>query len=120
MNRGHHDLVVWRESVELAKYIYELTANYPKEENFGLISQARRAAVSISANIAEGAARSYKKEFLQFLMIARGSLSELETLIIISSKVGYIGQEQEIEAMDKIDHIGGLLNGLITSVRAKT
>jgi four helix bundle protein len=79
MKRRHHDLQVWMEGMSLAKDVYAATASFPKEEIYGLTSQMRRAAVSLPSNIAEGAARGSKKEFLQFLVIARGSLMELET-----------------------------------------
>jgi len=79
--RRHYDLRVWQDGIALVKTIYALTAKLPREELFGLTSQMRRAAVSVPANIAEGAARSTQKEFIHFLSIARGSLSELDTLL---------------------------------------
>lgn len=90
MKRKHHELRVWQDGIALVKLVYQVTALFPKEEIFGLTSQMRRAAVSIPANIAEGAARSTSKEFAQFLTIARGSLSELETLTVISRELGYL------------------------------
>jgi four helix bundle protein len=77
--RPHYILEAWKEAKKLVREIYQLTQGFPKDETFGLTSQMRRAAVSIPSNIAEGAARSGQKELLQFLNIARGSLSELET-----------------------------------------
>ncbi len=77
--KTHKDLEVWKQAIELSKQVYELTRTYPKEEMFGLVSQMRRAAVSIASNIAEGAARQCNKEFVQFLYIAVGSASELDT-----------------------------------------
>ena len=79
LKRKHHSLLVWQEAMELVQEIYNVTALFPKEEVYALTNQMRRAAVSVPSNIAEGAARTGKKEFLQFLSIARGSLSELET-----------------------------------------
>jgi len=79
MNRAHKKLDVWRESVALATHIYQITEKFPKSEIYGLTSQMRRAAVSISSNIAEGSVRASSKEFAQFLSIAGGSLSELDT-----------------------------------------
>src|SRR5690242_19387804 len=90
MKRKHHDLQVWQEGMALAKDIYAATASFPKEEIYGLTSQMRRAAVSLPSNIAEGAARGTKKEFLQFLIIARGSLMELETQILLSKELGFL------------------------------
>jgi four helix bundle protein len=77
--KTHRDLDVWRTAIDLAKEIYEVTRHYPKEEVFGLVAQMRRCAVSIPSNIAEGAARNSRKEFLQFLHIALGSAAELDT-----------------------------------------
>ena len=82
--RTHKDLDVWKESILLVKDIYEISSNFPKEEIYGLTLQIRRNATSIPSNIAEGAARNTKKEFLKFLYIALGSLSELETQLIIA------------------------------------
>jgi four helix bundle protein len=77
--KTHRDLDVWRTAIDLAKDVYEVTQRYPKEEVFGLVAQMRRCAVSIPSNIAEGAARNSRKEFLQFLHIALGSAAELDT-----------------------------------------
>ena len=82
----HKELDAWKKSMELVKVVYQLSENFPKEEQFGIISQMRRASVSVPVNIAEGAARNYDKEFIQFLYISLGSLSELETLFLISSE----------------------------------
>ena len=89
-SRSYRDLVVWRKSIDLVKAIYSYTRSFPKEEIYGIVSQMRRAGVSIPANIAEGQARNGKKEFLQFLGIAQGSLAELETLLTISESLGYL------------------------------
>ncbi len=108
--RNHKDLKVWENSIDLAEEIYKITKNFPKEESYGITSQIRRAAVSISANIAEGAARNSNKEFMQFLYIVLGSLGELETELIISKRVGYL---KEKVIFDKIIEIRKLLLGLI-------
>jgi four helix bundle protein len=86
--KTHKDLNVWKESMTLAKEVYRLTKNFPKEETFGLVSQMRRAAVSIPSNIAEGAARNSNKEFIQFLHVSLGSLAELETQLLLSKELG--------------------------------
>jgi len=88
--RKHHELKAWQEAMELVKEIYRVTRDFPKEEIYGLVSQMRRAAVSIPSNISEGAARGGDREFIQFLIIARGSLSELETQLLISKDLGYL------------------------------
>ncbi len=87
MINSYSDLIVWQKSIDLVVAVYKLTENFPKEEIFGLVSQMRRAAVSIPSNIAEGRFRGSKKEFVQFLRIAYSSGSELETQIIISKKL---------------------------------
>ena len=89
MARPHHKLEVWKRSLHFVTKIYKITAKYPNEEKFGLVSQMRRAAVSIPSNIAEGAARNSKKEFINFLHIAQGSAAELETQILISRNLEF-------------------------------
>jgi four helix bundle protein len=89
----HEDLDVWKLSMDLVEDIYKLTYNFPSEEKFGLISQLRRAAVSVPSNIAEGAARKSDKEYIQFLYIALGSLAEIETQLLISKRLGFCDSE---------------------------
>jgi len=108
--RGHRDLLVWQEAMTLAKGVYAQTTSFPKEEQYGLTAQMRRAAVSIPSNIAEGAGRRSDKEFLQFLMIARGSLSELETQIILAHEFGFLKNEEEL--MANVQRVFKLLAGL--------
>jgi four helix bundle protein len=115
--RKHHELRAWQEAMSLVKDIYQTTASSPKEEIYALTSQMRRAAVSIPSNIAEGAARTGNKEFLQFLSISRGSLSELETQLIIAKELGYMHASEDI--MLKIDSLFGLLGGLMRSLRVR-
>ena len=113
--RAHYDLDAWKLSMELVRNIYELTQSFPKQEMFGLTSQMRRAAVSIPSNIAEGAARTGSKEFAQYLNIARGSLSELETQLLISADLGYIKKTDAIFAA--VDRVSRLITGLHKTVR---
>ncbi|MBC7074989.1 MAG: four helix bundle protein [Syntrophomonadaceae bacterium] len=108
--RGHKNLEVWRESIKLVKQVYKITVGFPREELYALTSQMRRSAISIPSNIAEGAARNSKKEFIQFLAIARGSLSELETQLVIAKELGYI---KDIEISEQIEKVFALLSGLI-------
>ena len=117
MKRAHTQLDAWQEGIELVKTIYEATNGFPAEERYGLTSQIRRTAVSIPANIAEGAARGTPKEFLQFLIIARGSMSELETLLTIAKEVGYFSSAQAGDLFRSCDEESSRLSGLITSVR---
>ena len=113
--KSHKDLDVWKQSIDLVTHIYNLIHHFPKEETFGLISQIRRAVVSVPANIAEGAARGHKNEYIQFLYISLGSLSELDTLLIISKKLGYLPESEDYS--HKISAIKQMLNGLIASLK---
>ena len=115
--RRHHDLKVWQVSIQLVKEIYVVTTAFPNEETYGLVSQMRRAAISIPSNIAEGAARGGTKEFIHFLGLARGSLSELETQLYISKELGYVTNAQDVDS--QIEEIFRLLGGLISSLKDK-
>ena len=97
----HKDLEIWKLGIEVVEKVYQITAGYPKEEIYGLTNQMRRASVSIPSNISEGAARSSKKEFIQFLYVALGSLAELETQAIISEKLGYLRNGELMELIEK-------------------
>jgi four helix bundle protein len=111
----HRDLTVWQKSIELCAAVYSETRSLPAVERFGLTAQARRAAVSIASNIAEGAARSSPREFLRFLFIARGSLAELETQLEIAKRCQIWTPDGEIEVLCKT--VGRMLNGLIRSLQ---
>ena len=87
---NYRDLQVWRRALDWAEAIYEATMHWPREERFGLISQVRRAAVSVASNIAEGAARRSTGEFMQFVGMARGSLAEAETQLLLAKRLGYL------------------------------
>ena len=115
--RKHHDLQVWQEAMHLVKEIYRVTSSFPKEEMYALVGQMRRAAVSIPCNIAEDSARTGNRELLQFLSIARDSLSELETQVYIAKELNYLSNEAEL--LIKIDKIFGLIGGLMKSIRAR-
>ena len=92
--RNHKDLIVWQKGIVLVKELYRITRSFPKEEAYGITSQMRRAAVSIPSNIAEGYGRGHDKELTQFLYIALGSASELETQLIICNDIAYITEEE--------------------------
>jgi four helix bundle protein len=117
VKRKHHDLRVWQEAIDLVEAIYDLTKRFPKTEIYGLISQMRRSAVSVPSNIAEGAARLSDREFIQFLGVARGSLSELETQITIAERLGYV--VDPVGVTGKVDTVFALLNGLIGSLQKR-
>ncbi|MBP6855455.1 MAG: four helix bundle protein [Candidatus Pacebacteria bacterium] len=93
--RTFKDLTVWQKSIELVLYIYSVTDKFPSTEVYGLTSQMRRAAVSIASNIAEGYSRNSTKEFIQFLAVALGSCSEIETQVEISKKLAYLDEESD-------------------------
>ena len=119
MNKTHKKLNLWSDAVDLAQQIYKVTERFPSNGQFGLTSQVRRAAVSIPSNIAEGAARQTKKEFLNFLHIAKGSLSELDTQLEIARRLEYPDQarwEALDERLERIDH---MLSGLVRSLRRR-
>jgi four helix bundle protein len=117
--KKHNDLDVWKLSMDFATAVYRATGKFPDAEKFGLVSQMRRAAVSIPSNIAEGAARQSQKEFIQFLSIAAGSTSELETQLIIARRIG-MGEMNELERLCvSLDRIGKMLQGLIRSIKIK-
>ncbi|MBO8128225.1 MAG: four helix bundle protein [Peptococcaceae bacterium] len=88
--RPHYNLEAWKEAITLVKAVYQLTKDFPADELYGLTSQMRRCAISIPSNIAEGAARSSRKEFAQFLSVAKGSLSKLDTQLLIAVELGYM------------------------------
>jgi len=117
VKRAHKNLDVWQESVALATLIYQITETFPKCEIYGLTSQMRRAVVSVPSNIAEGAARHYTKEFVQFLSIAGGSLSELDTQVEIATNLGYLTLQQKEMVDVRIDSISMKLAGLINKLR---
>ena len=108
---GYENLVVWQQAMELVVEVYELVKKFPKEETYGLCDQIRRSAVSIPSNIAEGASRNSRKEFVQFLYIALGSTAELETQLRIADRVGYAETTDIIEK--RIIPIKKMLNALI-------
>jgi len=110
--QSYRDLLVWQKSILLAKTIYKLTAEFPSEEKFGLISQMRRAAVSVPSNIAEGQARNTTGEFVQFISHAEGSLAELDTQLTLATELGFLPRDKTKTCADSIDELRRMLNGL--------
>ena len=115
--RTHEDLDVWKDSLDLAAETYRVTMNFPNEEKFGLVSQMRRAAVSIASNIAEGAARQSSKEFIQFLFIASGSASELMTQTAIAQKISFGNQQELLSLRQSTEKVARMLRSLIKSLK---
>lgn len=100
--KTHKDLDIWQLSIELVSEIYQITAPFPKEELYGLTAQLRRSAISIPSNIAEGAARQSKREYVKFVYISLGSLSELETQIIIAVNLGYLADNALLNKIETL------------------
>src|SRR4051812_41334544 len=117
--RPHESLEVWQKAVEFVVQIYDKTKQLPPDERFGLTSQIRRAAVSIPANIAEGAARTTAKEFHHFVAVAQGSCSEVETELLIAEKLGYLSADTCAELKTVADSIGRMLVGLFKHLKSK-
>jgi len=117
--RSYRDLKVWQKAMDLAALCYQVTQRLPREELFGLTSQIRRAASSIPANVAEGHGREHTKEFLNHLSIARGSLMELETHLMLSQRVGLLQQAQLDGLLAPADEISRMLSGLRSSLERR-
>ncbi len=116
--RNYRDLVAWQKAMDLVEIVYRLTQVFPKEEVYGLTSQARRAAVSVPANIAEGQGRKTPGDFGRFLAIAHGSLRELETHLLIAQRLHYLEEAQTRPAFALCEETGRLINGLLRSLRS--
>lgn len=114
--KTHKDLDAWNKAMELVESVYAITSKYPKEETYGLTLQIRRSAISIPSNIAEGAARNSKKEFIQYLYIALGSLAELETQLILADRLKFSENNQELSQVAQLRQI---LLGLLRHLKGK-
>ena len=110
--QSYRDLIVWQKSIALAKELYRATARFPSEEKFGLISQIRRAAISVPSNIAEGQARNTTSEFIQFISHAEGSAAELDTQIYLSVELGYLSSADAAPIVTLIEEIRRMRNSL--------
>jgi four helix bundle protein len=117
--QSYKDLVVWQKGIAVAKLIYGLTQKFPSEEKFGLISQMRRAVVSIPSNIAEGQARHTTGEFVQFISHAEGSVAELDTQIVLSVELGFCKKSDVIGTYKTLDEIRRMLNALRRKLAAR-
>jgi four helix bundle protein len=119
MVTSYHDLTVWQKAIDLVVACYRLTERFPRTEAYGLAVQLQRAAVSVPSNIAEGAGRHHTKEYIRHLGIARGSLFEAETQIIIAGRLGYVGEDDMRPVLAGVAEIGRMLHGLIASLERK-
>jgi four helix bundle protein len=120
MEKPHKRLDVWQAAMKSTVMIYKLTDRFPEKEKFGLVSQMRRAAISIPCNIAEGAARQGKKEFKNFVSMAQGSVSELDTQLDLSVLIGYLTKDMVEEVTAELLRIDKMLSGLIRSLAEGT
>ena len=117
--RNYRDLRVWQISMDMVETIYKITALFPKHELYGLVSQLQRCAVSIPSNIAEGHTKSHKKEYLQALSIAQGSLSELETQLEIAKRLSYISEQTLEQLLQTTSSLGKQLYALSNAIEKK-
>lgn len=117
--KSYKELTAWQQARALVKKAYNVTNNFPVDEKFSLTSQIRRAAISVPANIAEGTGRNTSKDTIQFLHISRGSLYELETLIILSNDMDFINASESNIFLEEINSCCRILNGLISHYERK-
>ena len=115
----YRDLVVWREGIDVVADVYAITKKFPSEERFALCDQMQRASVSVPANIAEGHARSSRKEFLHFLSISLGSLAELETHLTIANRLSYVTEEKTKQILGQTNLLGKRIRSLQRSLKNK-
>jgi four helix bundle protein len=115
--KSYKDLLVWQKSMDLVEEIYKVTSAFPRNEEFGLKSQMRRAAVSIPSNIAEGQGRHHRKVFLEFLFIALGSLFELRTQIELTIRLKILSESECEQTRCLCDEVGKMLHGLVSSIQ---
>ncbi|MGO9809732.1 MAG: four helix bundle protein [Isosphaeraceae bacterium] len=118
--RCYQELFVWQRAMDLVVRVYEVTESFPHKEQFGLTNQLRRAAVSIPSNIAEGQGRQTTRDFLRYLSIARGSLQEVETQILIATRLDYIAESEKVEMLERTTETSRLLTGLSRSLSRNT
>lgn len=117
--KSYKDLIAWQRGMDLVATIYDATETFPSNEQFGLVSQLRRAAVSVPSNIAEGKEHYSNRDFVRFLRHARGSLAEIETQLLIARQRKYVGAETMTKLTEKIDELGRILSGLINALNAR-
>jgi four helix bundle protein len=116
---SYKDLVAWQKGMELVAMVYDATERFPSHEQFGLVSQLRRAAVSVPSNIAEGKAHYSNRDFVRFLRHARGSLAEIETPVLIAQQRQYLPATTTTKLSQQLDELGRILSGLINSLKER-
>ncbi len=120
MLNSYKDLIVWPKAMDLAEEVYLLSKRFPKEEQFAFTNQIRRAVVSIPSNIAEGKGRNSKAEYLHFLSVANGSLSEVDTQLLLAVRIGYLDQHQVTKALNLREEVSRMLAALRTKLQDST
>ena len=118
-SQSYRDLIAWQKALALVTEVYRLTESFPSHELYGLTSQIRRAAVSVVSNIAEGQARNSRREFLQFLSHAKGSLVEVETQLFVARNLNYVREQRIAAVLKQTDEVARLVSGLMKSLRLK-
>ncbi len=117
--RGYHDLRVWQLSMDFAETIYRLTWEFPDRERFSMSNQLQRAAMSAPSNVAEGHARGHTNDFIRFLSIARGSLAEVETNLLMARRLGYLTEEEKNRLFAQSDDLGRQLTALRSAIERR-
>ena len=117
--QGYRDLVIWQRAMGLAEATYRITRSFPRDERFGLTSQARRAAVSVAANIAEGYGRGTRPAYISFVRIAQRSLKELETHLMLAERIGLCAKGSTADLLAEADEIGRMVRTLLTRLSPK-
>ena len=117
--QSHKDLILWQKALDLAVAVHEVSSTFPRSEVFGLVSQIRRASVSVPSNIAEGSARRSTREFIAFLHIARGSMAEVETQLLLAQRFGYLDDSRLTALQLNLDEVGRIMNAVITGLRRR-
>jgi four helix bundle protein len=117
MGHSYRDLIVWQKAIAMVTEIYRATQSFPRQETYGLTSQVRRSAVSVASNIAEGQGRLSRREFHYFLSVARGSLIEMETQIVIAENLGYLSPAEVRKLADASGEVSRLLPGLMQALQ---
>ncbi len=116
MGSSYRDLIAWQKGIQLVLLVYRMTHSFPRDELYGLVSQLRRAAVSVPSNTAEGQGRKSSKEFRHFLHNAIGSLMEIETQVTIAEMLGYLDKKQAADLLRRTNELGRICNGLVNSL----
>ena len=116
---NHKDLILWRKAMDLAVLVYQSCTALPRSEAYGLVSQLRRAVTSILSNIAEGSARRSTKEYIYFLRVARGSMADLETQLLLAQRVGYLPADEVADLQVRIGEVGRILNSIVAGLHRR-